>query len=343
MSIPNPLEELTLDQLRSRTSLKWREYPEDVLPLWVAEMDVLLAEPISHALIDSVRRGDTGYPSGTIYAEALQTFAHDRWNWDGIDLGRTAIVPDVMMGIVEMLRLVTDPGDAVVVNCPVYPPFYSFVEHMDRRIVEAPLGPEHRIDLDALSEAFTDASSGGRSAAFLLCNPHNPTGTVHTAKELTAVAALAAEHNVRVVADEIHAPVVMPGEQFVPFLSVPGAGNGFSLMSASRPGISPGSSRRLPLPARMPLGTWRGCLKRSATGPATWASLPIRRPSGRVAIGSMHSSPVWTTTVGSSPTCFRNISPASGTHPNKRPSSHGSTAVSLVSTPAIRPSPSVDW
>lgn len=234
MSVPNPLEGLSLDQLRRRTSLKWRTFPEDVLPLWVAEMDVMLAEPIARALTDAIRLGDTGYPSGTAYAEALQAFAHDRWGWNGLAVERTAIVPDVMMGVVEMLRLVTAPGDAVVVNCPVYPPFYSFVEHMDRRIVEAPLSPTHRIDPDNLAEAFAQASAGGRSAAFLLCNPHNPTGTVHTVEELTTVAALAAEHNVRVVADEIHAPVVMPGEQFVPYLSVPGGENGLSLMSASK-------------------------------------------------------------------------------------------------------------
>lgn len=233
-NLPNPLEELSLDQLRRRTSTKWREFPADVLPLWVAEMDVMLAEPVARSIIDAVQRGDTGYAAGTAYAEALQAFAHDRWAWDGIAIERTAIVPDVMMGIVEMLRLVTGPGDAVVVNCPVYPPFYSFVKHMDRRVVEAPLTAEHRVDLDTLAEAFVQATAVGRSAAYLLCNPHNPTGTVHTVDELTAIAALAAEHNVRVVADEIHAPVVMPGERFVPYLSVPGAGNAFSLMSSSK-------------------------------------------------------------------------------------------------------------
>ena len=145
------MEDLSLEQLRRRTSLKWREYPEDVLPLWVAEMDVMLAEPVARSIIDAVQRGDTGYPSGTAYAEALQAFAHDRWGWDGVAVERTAMVPDVMMGVVEMLRLVTSTGDGVVVNCPVYPPFYSFVEHMDRRIIEARLTPQHRIDLDALA------------------------------------------------------------------------------------------------------------------------------------------------------------------------------------------------
>ncbi|GLZ62486.1 MalY/PatB family protein [Micromonospora sp. NBRC 107095] len=230
----NPLRQLTIDQLRQRTSLKWREHPDDVLPLWVAEMDVPLAEPVALAITDAVARGDTGYTAGTAYPQALAEFARRRWGWDGLAVERTALVPDVMHGVVEALRLVTEPGDAVVVNCPVYPPFYEFVAHAGRRVVEAPLGETLRIDLDALEEAFRRARTGGRPAAYLLCSPHNPTGVVHSAAELTAVADLAERHGVRVVADEIHAPVVAGGARFVPYLSVPGAENGLSLMSASK-------------------------------------------------------------------------------------------------------------
>ncbi|GHH00165.1 MalY/PatB family protein [Streptomyces lanatus] len=231
---PNPLRALTLDRLRRRTSMKWRTYPDDVLPLWVAEMDVPQAEPVVRALTDALALGDTGYPAGTGYAEALAAFAEKRWGWDGLAVERTAIVPDVMLGVVEMLKLVTGPGDPVVVNSPVYPPFYQFVEHMDRQVVEAPLGDGLRIDLDTLEESFRRATRGGRRAAFLLCSPHNPTGTVHTAAELTAVAALADRHGVRVVVDEIHAPITAVGIDFVPYLSVTGGENGLSLMSASK-------------------------------------------------------------------------------------------------------------
>ena len=234
MTSHNPLEELTLDQLRKRTSAKWRTFPEDVLPLWVAEMDVLLAEPILRALDQALRAGDTGYPAGTDYAEALSAFAVSRWGWNGVAVERSAIVPDVMMGIVEVLRLITKPGSPVVVNCPVYPPFYPFIEHMDRHIVEAPLGVDGRLDLDTLEAAFIQVSADDKPAAYLLCSPHNPTGTVHTAAELAAVASLASRHGVRVVVDEIHAPLVLPGAKFVPYLSVPGTGTGFSLISASK-------------------------------------------------------------------------------------------------------------
>jgi cystathionine beta-lyase len=133
-----------------------------------------------------------------------------------------------------MLRLVTDRGDAVIVNSPVYAPFYAFVSHDGRRVIEAPLDGDGRIDLDALAEAFARAGAPGRKVAYLLCNPHNPTGTVHTAEELAAVADLARRFGVRVVSDEIHAPVILPGARFVPYLTVPGAENALALVSASK-------------------------------------------------------------------------------------------------------------
>ncbi|QLJ03288.1 aminotransferase class I/II-fold pyridoxal phosphate-dependent enzyme [Streptomyces sp. NEAU-sy36] len=244
---PNPLRALDLERLRRRTSMKWRTYPQDVLPLWVAEMDVPLAPPVVRALTDALALGDTGYPVGTAYAEALAGFAARRWGWDGIAVERTAIVPDVMLGVVEMLGLVTGPGDPVIVNPPVYPPFFMFATHMDRRVVEVPLGADLRLDLAALEEAFARATAGGGRAAYLLCSPHNPTGTVHTAAELAAVAELAERHGVRVVADEIHAPLVAPGVAFVPYLSVPGADRGLSLMSASKGWNLPGLKAALAL------------------------------------------------------------------------------------------------
>ncbi len=229
-----PLDALTLAELRRRTSMKWRTYPPDVLPLWVAEMDVPLAEPVARALVDAVRLGDTGYPVGTRYAEALAGFAADRWGWDGLAVGRTALVADVMQGVVEVLKLVTSPGDAVVVNPPAYPPFYGFVEHAGRRVVEARLTPDDRPDPEALRAAFAAATAGRRPAVYLLCNPHNPTGAVYPADELATIAALAASYRVRVVADEIHAPLVLPGTEFRPYLSVPGTGDAFGLHSASK-------------------------------------------------------------------------------------------------------------
>jgi cystathionine beta-lyase len=230
----NPLEELTLQQLRLRTSMKWRAHPVDVLPLWVAEMDVQLAPTVADALRTAIDNGDTGYPSGTAFAEAVSEFASQRWQWHDLEVSRTAIVPDVMLGVVETLRLVTDRGDAVVVNPPVYAPFYAFVSHDGRRVIEAPLDADGRIDLDALEEAFARACASGGKVAYLLCNPHNPTGSVHTFDELRGVAERARRFGVRVVSDEIHAPVILAGARFIPYLTVPGAENAFALISASK-------------------------------------------------------------------------------------------------------------
>ena len=234
--IPDPLTELGEAQLRRRTSMKWRAYDEDVLPLWVAEADVSLAPAVVDAVTEAVRSGDTGYPAGTRYAEALARFARDRWGWDGLDPARAMVVPDVMQGAVEALRAVAGPGDGVVVTPPVYPPFYAFLRHAGMVPVEAPLTPDGRLDPDTLAATFAQPDI----RAFLLCSPQNPTGTVHTAGELAAVAELAARHGVTVVADEIHAPLVDPGTPFTPWLSVPGTENGFSLQSASKGWNLPG-------------------------------------------------------------------------------------------------------
>lgn len=230
----NPLEELTLQQLRLRTSMKWRAHPADVLPLWVAEMDVKLPPTVAEVLRRAIDIGDTGYPGGTAFAEAVSEFASQHWHWDDLEVSRAGLVPDVMLGAVEVLRLVTDRGDAVVVNPPVYAPFYAFVTHDGRRVIEAPLADDGRIDLDALKDAFTRARASSENVAYLLCNPHNPTGSVHTVEELRGVAELARRLNVRVVSDEIHAPVILSGSRFTPFLTVPGAEDAFALISASK-------------------------------------------------------------------------------------------------------------
>ncbi|MCC2334006.1 MalY/PatB family protein [Cellulomonas wangsupingiae] len=211
--------DVTVPDLRRRTSLKWHTYPEDVLPAFVAEMDARPLDAVVTAVTGAMLAGDTGYevgptsPRGTAYAEAFADFAARQHGWD-VPVDRTRMVPDVMLGLVEVLGLLTGPGDGVVVNPPVYPPFRSFVEHAGRHVVDAPLTAAGRLDLDALDRAFVDAR------AYLLCHPQNPTGTLHTADELRAVGELATRHGVRVVADEIHAPLVVGDEPFVPTTTV---------------------------------------------------------------------------------------------------------------------------
>lgn len=235
----NPFDGVTLAQLRRRRSLKWRAYEPDVLPLWIAEMDTLLAGPIVTAVHDALAAGDSGYPYGNDYAEAMAEFAVERWGWTIVP-DHVRMAADVMTGIAETLGLITSPGDAVVLTPPVYPPFAAFATHLGREIVMAPLGADDRLDLVALERAFSAATAGGRRAALLLASPHNPTGTVHSPAELTALASLAADHGVRVVADEIHAPLTYAvgpaddGPTFTPYLTVPGGERGFAVVSAAK-------------------------------------------------------------------------------------------------------------
>lgn len=224
----NPFERLSLADLQQRTSIKWRFFEPDVLPMWVAEMDVLPAEAVTRAVTDAMGRGDTGYPFGTGYAEAFARFADERWGAT-VDVPRTALVSDVMMGVFELIRLLTPPSGRVIVTSPVYPPFHAYSAHAGRQVVEAPLGADLRLDLAAIEEAM--ASSAEAGAVLLICNPHNPTGTVHTRAELEALAQLAARHDVRVISDEVHAPLLFDAE-LTPYWSVDP--RGFSITSASK-------------------------------------------------------------------------------------------------------------
>ena len=219
---------------RDRTSVKWVAFAPDVLPLWVAEMDADPCPAVVDAVTAAVRRGDTGYAWGPRYAAAVARYASATWGWE-VDTSAAMIVPDVMIGAAELLRLLTDEGGPIIVSPPVYDAFFGFVEAIGRRRVDAPLDATGRLAPEVLASAFGAATARGERAAYLLCNPQNPTGTVHSAEELATLAALAEEHGVRVVADEIHAPIVYAGgPAFTPYLTVPGAERGFSVFSPSK-------------------------------------------------------------------------------------------------------------
>jgi cystathionine beta-lyase len=229
-----PILGSTLAQLRAtRTSVKWRVFDDDVLPAWVAEMDARPCAAVVDAVTAAMARGDTGYAWAPPYVAAVQRYAADTWGWD-VDPDATSLTADVMIGVSELLRLLTDDGGSVVVSPPVYDAFFGFIEAIGRRVVEAPLTEEGRLSPASLAEAFAESRRRGRRAAYLLCNPQNPTGAVHTRGELATLAALAEEFGVRVVADEVHAPLVYAEARFTPYLTVPGAERGFSVVSPSK-------------------------------------------------------------------------------------------------------------
>lgn len=223
-----------LSDLRKRSSAKWTSFGEDVIPLFVAEMDFPLAPPIADVLHTAIRRSDTGYAAPTAeLAAAAAGYAERTWGWS-VTAEQVRTVADVGVGIVETLRRIVAPGDRVVISPPVYEPFAWWINEVGGSVVEAPLvgGPDAwRLDLSAIEEAF---SEGAR--AYLLCNPHNPVGLVHARDELVELARLAARYGVYVLSDEIHAPLVFSEVRFVPFLSVSDDARrwGFSFLSASK-------------------------------------------------------------------------------------------------------------
>ncbi|WIE61116.1 aminotransferase class I/II-fold pyridoxal phosphate-dependent enzyme [Curtobacterium sp. MCLR17_032] len=231
------------DARRTRTSEKYTVYDADVLPMFVAEMDCALAEPVRDALVRAVTDGDTGYVGhGRALPEAFADFAADRWDW-AVDPDLVRTTTDVSVAAVETLRRVIEPGDQVVVMPPVYPPFWDYVTEAGGSVTEVPLlAPAGiadpydttagwRMDLDGVRQAFAE---GARTV--LLCNPHNPLGLVHDRQSLVALARLAAEWDAVVVSDEIHAPLVHADATFTPFLDCcPEAATlGVALTSASK-------------------------------------------------------------------------------------------------------------
>ncbi|WP_068252560.1 MalY/PatB family protein [Janibacter corallicola] len=222
---------LTLDETtcRRRTSVKWRAHGEDVLPMWVAEMDVLPAPSVAEEMERITRDGDFGYPVPADYLESVA-----RWYRDAgapADPGRMRLVPDVMTGVQAAIAALTDPGDPVYVTVPVYPPFHSVVRAAGRQLVAVPLTPTGRLDVPALSRHF--AGDPGRGAV-LLSNPHNPTGTVPTATELASLAETARTHGVGIISDEVHAPLVLPGASFTSITAIPAAERALAVLSAAK-------------------------------------------------------------------------------------------------------------
>ncbi|HEV3153865.1 MAG TPA: aminotransferase class I/II-fold pyridoxal phosphate-dependent enzyme [Candidatus Baltobacteraceae bacterium] len=237
--VTNEFERIDLENLRKRTSEKWITYPPDILPAFVAEMDFPLAPAIRRCLIDATERSDCGYAGLVDLAPAFCDFALRKFGWT-IDEKFVIGLPDVMAGVTEALEALTQPGAGVVINPPVYPPFFEVIRAAQREVVEVPLmrdaGGVYGLDLDGLERAFAAGAQ-----AYLLCSPHNPVGAVWPREKLAQAAALARRYNVLVIADEIHAPLTMPGVAYVPFLSVAEEGSRcIALLSASKAWNIPG-------------------------------------------------------------------------------------------------------
>jgi cysteine-S-conjugate beta-lyase len=229
----HPFDDITETSLRKRQSAKWRTYAPDVLPAWVAEMDFAIADPIKRMLHQAVDDDDFGYANPPMLGEAIAPWARARWRWD-VAPADVHGVCDVVTGIAEILRVATAPGDRVVIEPPIYPPFASTIRQNGRVVVEAPLlvtEKGFRPDLAAIEAAYA-----GGARAHLLCSPHNPTGIVYGSGDLADIALLADRYGVLVLADEIHAPLTLPGAEHHPFptISEAAARRSIVLTSASK-------------------------------------------------------------------------------------------------------------
>lgn len=217
------MKALNLSELQTHRSEKWRAFPHDVLPLPVAEMDFPVADPIRETLREMVDRSDLGY-LGPIpeMGIAFAGFAQRRWGWS-VDPLQVRIAADVGVGVVEVLRVITKPGDKILINSPVYPNFWTWCNETHLQQVDVPLtesetevnGSHWILDWDGIEKAY---KSGIK--AHLICNPHNPLGRVYTREELSRLADLAKTHNVYILSDEIHAPLTFPEQIFTPFLAI---------------------------------------------------------------------------------------------------------------------------
>ncbi|HJE52098.1 MAG TPA: aminotransferase class I/II-fold pyridoxal phosphate-dependent enzyme [Tessaracoccus flavescens] len=218
--------DVPLADLRKRTSIKWRRFEPDVIPMFVAEMDAHMAAPIRERLERAIRDGDTGYPQDPCYQESYAAFAADTWGWT-FNPDDAKLATDVVTGMRDALVAVSEPGDGVVINSPIYPPFRAVTTTTGRRLIDVPLR-DGRLDLDGLEATFAEQSP----TAYLLCSPHNPSGAIHTREELLRVGQLAERYGVTVIADEIHAPIA--GADHIPYFDAAGSDNAVIVTSASK-------------------------------------------------------------------------------------------------------------
>jgi cystathionine beta-lyase len=226
LSVP-PLEELT-----RRRSEKWDGCPSDVIASTVAEMDYRLSAPIARELRAAISRSDTGYAyqATARLREAFVGFAGRRFGWS-VDPDQITLIPDVMVGIIEVARLVGGPGGSVAFASPAYPPFFAELPCAGLQLKPIRMLADGAMDLDELEQTL---ARGTR--VVLLANPHNPTGRVLPLHELVNIADICRKYDAWVIADEIHAPLVLGSATHIPWLTVSESARerGVSLISASK-------------------------------------------------------------------------------------------------------------
>ena len=206
-----------LVERRGTNCVKWDESPsDDVIPLWVADMDFRVSPAIQKALLQRVEHGVFGYnivPES--YYEAVISWFRRRHQWEiqrQWILYTTAVVPAMSC----VIKALTMPGEKVLILSPAYNCFFSSIKNNGCEVLESPLKPVgDSFEVDFID--FEAKCSDEKTTLFLLCNPHNPCGRVWTREELQRMYDVCKKHGVKVISDEIHCELIMPNYQFVPF------------------------------------------------------------------------------------------------------------------------------
>ncbi len=210
---------------RQSNSIKWKLYDEDVLPMWVADMDFSSPAPIKEALHAAVDHGIFGYemPSPAL-RQAVVNRMKALYNWD-VDEKSIIATTGLVSGFYAAASALCQPGDGYLIQPPVYMPFNDLQKHLGVVRQEAQLvkkvGGAHlryEIDWDIFEKAFNQG--GSKTRMFLLCNPHNPTGAVYTHEELERMAAICLKNNTVIVSDEIHSELMLSGNKHIPLASL---------------------------------------------------------------------------------------------------------------------------
>jgi len=206
-------------------SLKWQSpdyMAEDTVPLWVADMDFPCARPITDALVERAKHPNYGYTFvGDEDAQALTGFWRRRHGLS-FEAQNALMLPTVVTGLRVCVQAMTLPGDGVIIQTPVYGPFFSAVIESGRVVLEAPLlcdeAGRYSMDYEVIERHL---KNGAR--LMILCNPHNPVGRAWSQEELQALVLLLNRYKARLVSDEIHADFVFAPKRFIPVLSLPEA------------------------------------------------------------------------------------------------------------------------
>ena len=197
-----------------------RGYPEDILPLWVADMDFPVAQPVIEAIQKRTAHGIFGYsePDSVRFYHVLEQWFREQHHWQ-IQQDWLLQTPGVVFALAMAVKAFTNPGDAVLIQQPVYYPFSEVILDNGRRRVSSDLvlrGRLYEIDFTDFEQKIIE----NQVKLFLLCSPHNPAGRVWTREELAAVAGICHKHNVIVVADEIHEDFVWTERPHIPYASL---------------------------------------------------------------------------------------------------------------------------